>query len=315
MCDIAHMNLHARVNPTEQENLAKLSEQALFSRFYETRKKLWTIILRKQNKAIVEIDTFIFKYAISEIAKYCIDREIPVELKSNKGDEFALLYIEAKTLENIIIMQHMSFIDFVIKKLHIKSREVQDVKSQGVLALFYAVTRYKYKLGLRFNTYAFYWIRKFALDYIASTNIITDHVNSSSTNSTSTNISIFCNLQMIQLLAARASRDLQEAFKTFQTFDALCHSKQKLTQVQTSACSKYMNTYLKLFRICALLFVCFDVPIKFPSNYGRDGTVYLINDTTTYNDLYKMFGVTYTRLQQIRDDSIVYARSLLAAFL
>lgn len=97
-----------------------------------------------------------------EVSKYPLltpEEERAVTQRVREGDE------DAKTL---LIQSNLRLIGFVAKRyLYYPGVDFDDMLQEGSLGLIHAVEKFDYKKGFKFSTYAFWWIRKAIVKYIA----------------------------------------------------------------------------------------------------------------------------------------------------
>ena len=81
-----------------------------------------------------------------------LDEELELAKRMEQGDEFA---------KEMMINSHMKLVVSIAYKYINKGVQIEDLVSGGSMGLMIACDRYDYRKGVRFGSYAFWWIRDY----------------------------------------------------------------------------------------------------------------------------------------------------------
>lgn len=86
------------------------------------------------------------------------DEELELACRAQDGDAEAV---------NLLIHSHLSFVVKLARRLEYPTISLLDLVQEGNIGLLRSVEKFEPKRGLRFSTYARWWIRSFMLKYIS----------------------------------------------------------------------------------------------------------------------------------------------------
>ncbi len=95
---------------------------------------------------------------VSKIPLLSPEEEREIAKRCKEGDQAA---------RNKLIESNLRLVGFVAKRYLNYSADYDDILAQGNLGLMQAVDRFDYEKGYKFSTYAFWWIRRSIVKYIA----------------------------------------------------------------------------------------------------------------------------------------------------